>query len=544
VRSQRQTRPRKKAVAASKPSSASPDPRWMAVFLVLVVLIAYFPALDGFFLWDDDAHVTRPDLRSLGGLWRIWFDLGATQQYYPLLHSAFWLEHKLWGNDVLGYHLVNVLLHATSACLVLLILRRLKIAGAGLAAAIFALHPVHVESVAWISEQKNTLSMVFYLAAMHAYLRFDETRKQATYLVATGLFVLGLLTKTVVATLPGALLVVFWWRRGRLVWRQDVLPLTPWFALGAAAGMLTAWIERRLLGAEGAEFALTFVQRTLLASRVVGFYLGKLVWPAHLTFMYPRWQIDSSAWSQYLFTLGVLLTLIVCWLVRGRARAPLAVSLFFIGTLFPVLGFFNVYPFVFAFVADHFQYVPSLAIIAAASASLSMLLQRVDARAPWLHRVAGTAVLLTLGTLTWRQSHVYRDPQTLYEATLAQNPQCYLCLNNLGTMSFQSGRVADAVERFRQAVRIEPASAEAQNNLANVLVEAGSIAEGIEHYRQALRAAPNNVMTHTNLGIALFRLGRVSEARAQFEEALRIMPEYAPARQNLSAIQALPSSKH
>ena len=202
--------------------------------------------------------------------------LGATQQYYPLLHSAFWLEHKLWGDSVLGYHLVNVLWHMISVTLLYFVLKRLKVPGALLAAAIFAVHPVMVESVAWISEQKNTLSAVFYLSAMLVYLEFDESRRRSRYFIALGLFVLGLLTKTVTATLPAALLVIFWWQRGTLSWKRDVLPLVPFFVLGAAAGVLTAWVERKLIGAEGAAFEISLLDRGLLAGRVIWFYLGKL----------------------------------------------------------------------------------------------------------------------------------------------------------------------------------------------------------------------------------------------------------------------------
>src|SRR5215813_7467510 len=245
----------------------------------VVVVSAYLPAIQGGFIWDDGAHVTKLDLRSLHGLWRIWFEVGATQQYYPLLHSTFWLEHRLWGDAAVGYHIANILLHVLAASLLLIVLRRLKIPGAALAAAIFALHPVHVESVAWITEQKNTISTVFYFSALLAYLRFDEKRQVQDYAIASTIFVMALLTKTVTATLPAALLVIFWWQRGHLSWKHYVLPLVPFFVLGAAAGALTAWVERRHIGAEGAEFELTLVQRTLIAGRVVWFYLGKLVWP-------------------------------------------------------------------------------------------------------------------------------------------------------------------------------------------------------------------------------------------------------------------------
>lgn len=538
--------------AASATPGLVADARWMALLLAAAVLIAYFPAINGQFLWDDDAHVTRPALQSLLGLGRIWFDIGATQQYYPLLHSAFWIEHALWGDSVIGYHLVNILLHAASAWLVWGILRRLAIPGAALAAGIFALHPVQVESVAWIAEQKNTLSTVFALGALATYLRFDATsssppaRRRAAYLIASALFVLGLLTKTVIATLPVVILIILWWQRGRLSWRRDVVPLLPWLALGAAAGLLTAWVERSQLGAAGAPFALTCLQRTLLAGRALVFYAGTLLWPADLLFVYPRWHLATTAdgyqllFYQSLFVVSVLTTIVICWLIRHRTRAPLAATLIFIATLGPALGVVNVYPFVFSFVADHFQYVAGLGLITLAAAALATAATRLPPPRRGI-APAGAALLLgTLAILTWRQCQRYRDPETLYQTTLAGNDACYLCLNNLGLIAFQAGRIDEATTRFTAAVALQPDSAEAQSNLANVLVERGAIADGIDHYQLALRAAPRNVITRTNLGIALTRAGRLSEAAAQFEEALRIMPDYAPARRNLSVLQSLP----
>ena len=273
----------KLAQNCTNPAPARPPPAettWIVFPALLAAsLLAYWPALRGAFVWDDDAHITAPALRSLHGLWRIWTDLGATQQYYPLLHSAFWIEHRLWGSHVVGYHLANVFLHALAACLVVLIVRRLALPGAWLAGLIFALHPVAVESVAWISEQKSTLSAVFYLAAALAYLRYDESRDRKHYLWASALFLCALLSKSVTASLPAALLVIFWWKRGRLRLRRDVRPLAPWFALGIAAGLFTAWVEHTFIGAQGANFALSILQRFLLAGRVVCFCALKLFWP-------------------------------------------------------------------------------------------------------------------------------------------------------------------------------------------------------------------------------------------------------------------------
>ena len=293
-----------------------------------------------------------------------------------MVHSVFWVEHKLWGDATLGYHLVNILLHAFSALLLLKILRQLEISGAWLAAAIFALHPVQVESVAWISELKNTLSGVFYLGSALIYLNFDQTRRLKFYVAALVLFGLGLLSKTVIATLPAALLVVFWWQRGKLSWKQDVRPLLPFFLAGVVMGLFTAWVERKFIGAEGKVFDLTLLERMLIAGRVVWFYLGKLFWPAGLVFIYPRWEVSGTVWWQYLFPAATLLLLAGLWAWRRRNRGPLAALLFFVGTLFPALGFLNVYPFRYSFVADHYQYLAGLGVITVVSAGAAQLLGR------------------------------------------------------------------------------------------------------------------------------------------------------------------------
>ena len=508
------------------------DALWIAVLLVGAVLIAYFPAIHGGLLWDDAAHVTRPDLRSLHGLWRIWLDLGATQQYYPLLHSAFWVEYKLWGDATVGYHLVNILLHALAVCLLLLVLRGLKIPGASLAAAFFALHPVYAESVAWITEQKNTLSAVFYLGAMLAYLRFDQERRTSLYVLALGLFVLGLLTKTVAATLPGALLVIFWWQRGHVSWRRDVVPLIPWLVLGAAAGLLTAWVERKLIGAEGAAFDFTLLQRCLLAGRVIWFYLGKLFWPVDLLFIYPRWEVNPAIWWQYLFPLAAVGVTTGLWLIRRRWRGPLAGALFFIGSLFPVLGFFNVYPFIFSFVADHFQYLASLGIVVAVSAAIAAALERLRLRDRWAGHAICMVLLGALAVLTWQQSRMYSDIETLYRTTIDRNPDCGMCRYNLGVLLVDTDRVQAAIEQYQQAVRIKPDYGEGHNNLGNALLQVGRVQEAIGHFKQALRVKPNLAEAHNNLGNALLQVGRVQEAIDHYEQALRLKPDFAEAHNN------------
>jgi len=516
--------------------------------------LAYSPALRGGFVWDDDAHVTQPSLRSLDGLRRIWLELGATQQYYPFLHSAFWVEHRLWGDSVVGYHLANILLHAAAACLVVAFMRRLALPGAWLAGLVFALHPVNVESVAWISEQKNTLSAVFCLGSAYVYIGFDRDRRPSQYALALGLFILALLTKSVTATLPAALLVIFCWQRGRIGWRRDALPLAPWLVLGAAAGLFTAWVERAVVGARGSGYALSLPDRFLLAGRVVWFYLAKLVWPADLIFIYPRWKVDATEAWQYLYPAAALALVLVLWFAAARGEgqlrrasaAALAGLLVFMGTLFPALGFFNVFPFVYSYVADHFQYLASLGIIVPVSAGLAVAAGRLadGSAARMLAQAGAVALLVALGALTWLQSGIYRDVQTLYLATIARNPGCWMAHTNLGVAySMMPGRTTDAVAEFDEALRLNPDDAETHNDLGAVLsLMPGRLADAIAQYEEALRVKANFAGAHNNLGNALRQVpGRLEDAVAHYQEAIRLDPRNAEVRNNLaSALLELP----
>jgi protein O-mannosyl-transferase len=521
-----------RAISAAAPAAGCWPLGAVFALIFITTLVAYFPALTGDFLWDDAGHITSPALQSWSGLMRIWFEPGVTQQYYPLLHTAFWLEHRVWGDATLGYHLINVLWHATSACLLVAILRRLAVPGAVLAALVFALHPVCVESVAWIAEQKNTLSTVFCLAAAFAWLRFEDDRRPARYVVASLWFLAALLTKTVTATLPGVLLVVAWWRRGRLSWRDDVRPLLPWLTLGLAAGLGTSWFERTQIGATGGDFTLGVVERGLLAGRVVWFYLGKLLWPAGLTFFYPRWTIDATVAWQWLFpgaALG-LLALLVWW--QKRHRAPLAAALLFGGMLFPVLGFVNVYPFVFSYVADHFQYLASLGLIAflAAAATRGFALIRWPR---WSGTAVAAGVLLILGGLTWRQSGMYRDVFTLYETTLARNPSSWVAHLNLGTALDEAGQPEEGLPHLQRALELKPGLPETLNSLGNVLNRLGRSREALPLLEQAVRIQPRFAGAHNTLGVALMSLGRAGEGIAAFGRAVELDPKLATARVNL-----------
>jgi Flp pilus assembly protein TadD len=575
------------SAAGSEPALRQPSAASDAVLgllLIAAVCVAYAPALAGDLLWDDAAHITVGALQGWDGLARIWLEPGATQQYYPVLHSAFWVEHRLWGSSVLGYHLVTAALHAGAACLVVLLGQRLAIRGAWIAGFLFALHPVHVESVAWISEQKNTLSLVFSLLASLAWLRFDESRERRHWMVAFALFAFALGAKTVTATVPCALLVLVWWRRGRIAWRRDVVPLLPWLVLGIAAGLGTAWVERHVIGASGAEFLLSPVQRLLLAGRAVWHYLATFLWPAHLVFTYPRWTIDPASVWAWAYPTAMLALVAGLWRARHRSRAPLAAMLVFAGMLFPVLGFLDVYPFRYAFVADHFQYHANVALCLLAGGAIGWAIERTAAGAQRrLVAVAVGALLLTLGALTWREARHYRDAETLYRATLAGNPASWMAHHNLGRLvSRKPGGLDEAIAHFKAAIALKPEHARAHYSLGVALQRVGRTAdavphleaairfepdnpelvanshyiagdirrrdparldEAIAHLREAVRLKPKVAQGHNTLGEALLAAGRGDDARREFAEAVRLQPGYAAAQANLARVSGAGSPR-
>jgi tetratricopeptide (TPR) repeat protein len=520
----------------------------LAGLLLFSLLVFYYPAINGGLVFDDDRLITPAGLRSLHGLWRIWFELGASFQYYPVLHSMMWLECKLWGDAVWGYHLMNIFQHAVAAWLVAAIMRRLSLPAAWLAAFVFALHPVCVETVAWISEQKNTLSAVFYLASLLAYLHFDRDRRMRWYFGALGLFIMALMSKTITAPLPGSLLVILWWQRGRLGWKRDVLPLLPWFALGAAVGLFSGWVERTYYGSQSADFALTLPERGMLACRELWFYAFKLVWPAPLMFNYPHWQVSAAVLWQWLFPLGVLVVVAALCLLARWKRGPLAAFLIFAGNLFPMLGLFYIEWFVFSYVSDHFQYLACLGIIVPLISGLVFAARKID-RAGWRWGARATAglLLVALGTLTWRQSQTYSDMETFYEKTLAANPESGMAHFNYGLVLVKTpDRLTEAMAQFEEGLRLRPNDGKLRDMAGFIFMTTpGRLPEAIDTLQDALEINPDDAQAHYLLGTSLcVTPGRLMEAVAQLEIAVKLKPGFADAQYMLgNALGAIPGRK-
>lgn len=536
-----------------------------AVFIVLVTLAVYLPAIRGGFVWDDYTLITENRLvKANDGLYRFWCTTEAAE-YYPLTYSLWWLEWRLWGATPMGYHVVNVLLHAVNAILVWIILRRLKIPGAWFAAVVFAIHPVNAATVAWICEQKSTLSMLFYTVAILLYLRFDEEHCWRWYGLSLAAFLLALLAKTAVVMLPIVLLGCVWWTRGQARWK-DVLYSSPFFILSAGLGLLTIRVHHSQLVMESAARAAGFASRLATAGWVPWFYLSKALLPFNLTAVYPQWQVDASRWVSYVPGLILAGSLTLFWWNRNTWGRPFFFGFgYFVAMLFPVLGFFDQSFYRFSLVADHWQYYSLAGVVGLVGAMGCRISGQTRA-------VAGVAVLTVLGLMTSERAGVYASEETLWRDTVEKNPAGWMPHYNLGTILLQAGKLEEAIVQFEQAARLRPDLVKVHSNLGIALAQAGRVQEAvaqferalqidphlfevhgnlghalmiqgkmpeaITHWKQALQIKPESADVHYDLGLALEQIGQIAEAIKHYELALKFKPDYTEARQALARLQA------
>jgi len=503
--------------------------------IIVACLVAYIPAMKAGFIWDDDLYVTNnPLLTAPDGLYRIWFSRAVPSQYFPLTYTTFWVEHRLWGLDPMGYHVVNVMIHIINALLLWLVLRRLSIPGAWFASAVFALHPVQVESVAWITERKNVLMLFFSLLTVLCWLEFvlgSKSGRKAILFYAGSLFLyaLALFSKATACTLPLALILILWLKRTPLTLKRW-LQVVPYVVMGIGMGLFVMWWEKHHQGTGLVNLGLNPAARLLIAGRALWFYLWKLFWPVNLAFSYPRWHIDPTEIWQYAWPAASILAIACVWLWRKRlGRGTVTAILFFVAMLFPMLGFFSLFTFVYTFVADHYQYAAGIGPVALVAAGGALILRRTGSNVRVIVLSAAGVLLFVLSVLTWRQSQIYTNTTTLWQDTLNKNPDSWLAHGQISKMLFEQGKFIEAKPHLEQAIKfssymktVDPiVYAAFVYDMGIVFEEQGRLDDAISHYQKALDISESSA-AHYRLARLLANQGKVEQSRPHFLRALEM----------------------
>ncbi len=510
------------------------------LLLCALIALSYFPAVFGGLVWDDGIWAETPAIRSLAGLWDIWFAPGAIHNeahYWPVLYSLFYLEHALWGLAPLGYHLVNLLLHAAVTLLLWRLLRRLEVPGSWFIAALFAVHPMHVEAVAWVIGRKDILATLCYLAAMFAYLNFMQQRRRWQYAAVMAWFVVGMLSKSIAVTLPATLLLWHWWKQGRVTGADGmrVLPLLV-VGLGIAFGDV---VLTRLTETIVSTYSL--FDRMIIAARALCFYVGKLLLPINLAVIYPRWGVDAAAPQHWVYVAAVGAALVGLWSLRHRfGRGPLAAALFFIIALSPTLGWVDYGYMRFAYVADRFQYLGGIGVFALTVAALSRGAQhwrhhRWMPHAAW-QAAAGALVLAVLVTLSWRQAGIYQNETAFFSHIVAHNPSALSVHYNLGNAYRQQGRLDEALAMYRIALQKRPRYAKLHTNLGLTLMQRQQLDAAEQHLQFVVQLQPREPNGMLNLAALRAKQKRYSESIALYQDALALAPEFGVAHDGLRLV--------
>ena len=531
-------------------NSLAPDlPAWLhhdwlwGLLLVLAVLLAYQPVWYAGFIWDDDYHVTaNPCIIGPLGLTDIWTTRAG--HFFPLTMTTFWVEHALWGLAPLPYHLVNVVQHAACGVVLWRVLRALRVPGAWLGAAIWALHPLQVESVAWISELKNTQSCLFYLLTILFFVRWlgsGGTGKTlgGNYGLTLLFAALAMASKSSTLVLPGALLLAAWWVERRWQSRNLVL-LVPVVLMSVIAAAITLWSQPEDAAVlPDPQWARTWPERVAVAGDAFWFYPGKLLWPYPLLTVYPRWVIDAGRWTSWLPLLAALMALAVLWFQReSRFRACFFAFVYFLVVLSPFLGVLDQPYWHYSFVEDHLQNLAGMAPLALGAAGLVWWAGVALPGRVGLPMALGAGLVLVLGLLSWQRTWAYESQETLWTDTLAKNPDCWIGCYNLGVALAQNSRPDEAMAQFQKALILNPGYADAHYNLGNAFLHKKQFDAAVAEYQKTLVLNPGYVDAHTNCGIALAREGQLNGAIVQFQEALRLRPENVEAQRNLAEAEA------
>lgn len=507
--------------------------------IVAAGFFIYAPALHGAFLWDDPQYVTaNPLLRAPAGLWKAWTAPGSVMEFYPLQETVLWLQWHWWGPEPFGYHLTNVVLHIVSALLLWRFFAQLGLRHGWLGGLIFLLHPANVESVAWISELKNALAMPFFLVAMTALVRFDETRRGRDYALSLGAFTLAMLAKISMAPFPFVILLYAWWKRGR-VGARDVRVASPFLAVAVTLAALTVLAYERFGALHPGHPAVPPIggplARLALAGLTTSFYFAHLIWPWPLVPIYPQWTVNPPSWLDVLPWMAWFVLLAWAWRKRTTYGRHVLLGLgVFLLMIAPFSGLATQSYMYFAWAMDHFLYIAMIGPIGLVVAGLDALARRVSMPLRWVGGGIVACVLLTLGMESRTYAAQWASGERLWVYTTRHAPAAWLAWYNLGNVAQYSGRFDEAIPLYQQSIRLNPGFDWSHNNLGICLASSEQPSDAIPQYREAIRLRPNFAEAHNNLANALSQTGRLDEAIAEYQMALTEQPDLIAARYNMA----------
>ena len=498
-----------------------------AAAIIVVVLVAYSPTFTAGYIWDDDVYLLEnPQVTGSRPFWDIWIGR-PNMSYYPLTTACFWIEWRLWKDWSTGYHVVNILIHALGSILVWRLLRYMQFRGAWWAAMIFAIHPVNVESVAWVSELKNVLTLPFFLLSIWSYLRYDQSQSRAWYCISVAMFVVALCAKTAVVMLPLLLLVLLWWKHGKIAPAQW-LSTTSYFAISAFLGAVTLYFENTLPLVGPPVRPEGVLSRLAASAWAIWFYMYKAILPIHLSPIYPRWTVDPSSVMAWLPAIALIACLGTLLRLRKAWGRPLfTAALCYIVMLLPLLGFLNTGMFRMSLVTDHWQY---FALIVPIIVIVSPWVRAQEARSLAFRRVGQyTMVFVTaiLGGLTWQYCHSFRDMESWARTAIAGNPQAGVAFANLGSVLARRGEIEAAIDCYQEAVQKCPSdSLPAHTSLTNLFWINRDFSNAVRHAAAAVELVPTDVEIRHKLAVGLWTIGQPAAALQHFEWIGQASPDY------------------
>jgi Tfp pilus assembly protein PilF len=493
------------------------------VILLCLPIIVLFPGLTGDFIWDDyTLLVDNPLIKASDGIFQFFFSSKA-HDYFPLFSASFWIEWRLFGLNPVGYHIITLLFHITNAFLIWLILHRLSIPGSWLAALLFAIHPVNVESAVWISEQKNTLSMFFFLLTIFYYIKFLENNKTRTLVISVFLFLLASLSKTAVVMTPVFLLFLTWWKKGSFS-IKDGFKISPFFLLSFVFGLITLWFQHERVIDIDIVRDDSFLSRFIIAGFAFWFYIGKAVFPHDLLFVYPFFKADIASLYSYIPMTLVLVLLLAVLFLKGKYMHHIRLTIWYIFLMiFPVLGFLNIYFMRYSHVSDHWQYFSIIGIITVICSVGTQIINRI--KIPYSGIVISSIIVMTFSVYSNRQSRIYKNMEVLWQDTITRNPTAWMAHYNLGNICKDRKDFKKALDLYHATIALKPDHYSALNNIGFIYFQNKNLDSAAFYFSQSVKVQPMYYRSHQNLGLCYYEMVRYAESLNEFIQVKKLKPD-------------------